>query len=83
MYLKKPETIKFDPSIKEHRQAVSAFMKRRAWSDSALRFTHDPMYGSVSEQVQLRLVEYYIGKEFNKVRKPIKHKVVPTLKKAA
>ena len=63
MYLKRQETVDFDPAKKEHRAAVAAFMQRRAWSDSPIRFTHDPQYGSVAEQVQFKLLNYYINRE--------------------
>lgn len=63
MLLQHPKTIKFDPNNKSHRAAVRAFMKRRAWVDSPIRFTHDPAYGSVVEQVQTMLLEWYLNRE--------------------
>lgn len=69
MLLKRQETIDFDPSKKEHRAAVRAFMKRRAWVDSPIRFSHDPQYGSIAEQVQAKLLEWYIKQEDSKVSK--------------
>ena len=63
MLLQMPKTIKFDPSLKEHRAAVRAFMKRRAWMDSPIRFSHDPAYGSVVEQVQVKLLQWYMEQE--------------------
>jgi len=63
MILKHLATVTFDPSNKEHRAAVRAFMKRRAWADSPLRFTHDPTYGSVAEQVQTKLLLWYMEQE--------------------
>jgi hypothetical protein len=56
MLLKRQSTIDFDPSNKEHRAAVRAFLKRKAWSDSPLRFSHDPTFGSVADQVQAKLL---------------------------
>lgn len=67
MLLKHQETIKFDPSKKEHRAAVAAFLKRRAWSDSPFRFAYDPDYGSVAEQVQAKLLDWYLQKEATKL----------------
>lgn len=63
MLLKRQELIDFDPSKKEHRAAVRAFMRRRAWADSPIRFSHDPQYGSVAEQVQAKLLDWYIAQE--------------------
>ena len=69
MLLKRMETIDFDPSNKEHRAAVRAFMRRKAWVDSPLRFTHDPNYGSIAEQVQAKLLDWYIAQEEAKASK--------------
>lgn len=62
MLLKKPEIV-FDPSKKEHRAAVRSFMVRKAWVDSPIRFAYDPAYGSVSDQVQIKLLQWYMDKE--------------------
>ena len=65
MLLKKTELVDFDPSKKEHRAAVKAFLKRTAWGDSPVRFKHDPEYSaaSVADQVQSKLLQYYLSKE--------------------
>jgi hypothetical protein len=63
MYLSKPATVNFDPANKAHRAAARAFMKRKAWADCPIRFTHDPQYGSVSEQVQAKLLDWYVAQE--------------------
>jgi hypothetical protein len=72
MLLNRKPPVDFDPSNKLHRAAVKLFMKRRAWLDSPLRFTHDPAYGSVIEQVQTRLLEWYLARESfaSKMSKP-------------
>lgn len=61
--LRQVGTIEFDPSKREHRDAVRAFMKRNAWVDSPLRFAYDPQFGSVAEQVKSKLLDWYIAKE--------------------
>jgi hypothetical protein len=66
MLLKRQELIEFDPANKAHRAAVRAFLKRRAWVDSPLRFAHDPAYGSVAEQVQSKLLQWYVDQEESK-----------------
>ena len=63
MYLKGPEVVQFDPNKKEHRKAVVDFRKRRAWGDTKIRFAYDPAYGSVANQVESKLLEWYIKKE--------------------
>ena len=63
MLLKRQEIIEFNPANKDHRAAVRAFLKRRAWMDSPLRFAYDPSYGSVAEQVQAKLLEWYVAQE--------------------
>ena len=73
MYLNKPATVDFDPNKKDHRAAFRAFMKRKAWSDCSMRFTHDPGYGSISEQVQAKMLDWYIAQdEAKELRKPSK-----------
>jgi hypothetical protein len=69
MILVHTSTTKFDPSIKAHRNAVSAFMKRNAWNDASLRFAHDPAYSksSVAEQVQSKLLNWYLAQESNQM----------------
>lgn len=67
--LPRQELVVFDPANKAHRAAVRAFMKRRAWSDSPLRFAYDPAYGSVADQVQTKLLHWYISQEESKVKK--------------
>jgi len=63
MYLSKPATVEFDPSNKTHRAAARAFLKRKAWVDCPMRFTHDPSYGSIADQVQAKLLEWYVAQE--------------------
>jgi hypothetical protein len=63
MLLKRRETVDFDPTKKDHRAAAAAFMRRRAWGDSPLRFNHDPAFGSVADQVEKKLLAYYLSKD--------------------
>ena len=65
MYLQKPSTVTFDPSIKAHRQAAAKFLKRLAWRDSPIRFSHDPSYGSVADQIRSKLLQWYVDREMN------------------
>lgn len=69
MILQQPATIDFDPANKEHRQAVKDFLKRKAWVDSKYRFTYDPIYGSIANQVQEKLLAWYIDQEDSRTKK--------------
>jgi len=66
MLLKRQALVEFNPNNKEHRSAVRAFMKRKAWVDSPLRFALDPAYGSVADQVQVKLLHWYVEQEESK-----------------
>jgi len=79
MFLKRQEIVSFNPELKTHRAAVRSFMKRRAWVDSPLRFMHDPSYGSVAEQVQSKLLDWYIAQEEAKLNKIKKTKITPNV----
>lgn len=63
MILHKTNPTEFDPSNKDHRFAVAAFMKRTAWVDSKFRFAYDPAYGSVADQVKVKMLHWYIEQE--------------------
>lgn len=72
MLLKRQETVEFNPANKEHRAAVRAFLKRKAWADSPIRFAHDPAYGSVADQVQAKLLQWYVVQEEAKLMKTLR-----------
>jgi hypothetical protein len=78
MLLKRQETIEFDSSKKEHRAAARAFMKRKAWTDSPLRFAYDPKFGSVSDQVQTKMLQWYMDQEEAKATKAAPKKAPTT-----
>jgi hypothetical protein len=63
MILQKQNTVAFDPSNPRHRIAVASFMKRTAWADSDFRFTHDPAFGSVADQVKVKMLHWYIAQD--------------------
>ena len=72
MLLKPTDTVVFDPSNKEHRAAVRLFMRRKAWVDSPMRFSPDPAYNSsVAEQVQTKLLQWYLDQEDSRNNKRI------------
>jgi hypothetical protein len=63
MILHKMNTVAFDPANKQHRKAVALFMKRNAWADSPIRFSYDPEFGSVADQVKSKMLTWYISRE--------------------
>lgn len=63
MFLQKIPTVAFDASNPEHRRAVASFMKRTAWADSKFRFSHDPAFGSVADQVKVKMLHWYIQQD--------------------
>lgn len=63
MPLEKQATVKFDPAVKAHREAAAAFLRRRAWNDSPIRFADDPAFGSVADQVEKKMLAFYMGKD--------------------
>ena len=72
MLLKRQELVEFNPSDKEHRNAVRLFMKRKAWVDSPMRFSPDPAYNSsVAEQVQAKLLQWFLDQEDSRNNKRI------------
>ena len=72
----KPDTVVFDPTNKEHRAAVRAFMRRKAWSDSPIKFKHDPDFGSIADQVQTKLLKWYLDQEGSREEKRLAAKGV-------
>lgn len=73
MILQPTKTVEFDPSNKKHRLAVKAFLRRNAWCDSPYRFSYDPAYGSVADQVRDKMLKWYMEREFA-VKKPVEKK---------
>jgi hypothetical protein len=71
MPLEKPNTVKFDPSKKAHRESAAAFMQRRAWGDSPIRFSHDPIYGCIADQIEKKLLAYYMSKDKLNIPAPL------------
>ena len=63
MILQKTNTVAFDASNPEHRKAVAMFMKRNAWADTEYRFSHDAAFGSVADQVKVKMLHWYIAQD--------------------
>lgn len=74
MFLQRTQTVSFDPANKEHRAAARLYLKRKSWADSPLRFSHDATYGSVSSQVESKLLNWYADQEEAKLNKSKKVK---------
>jgi hypothetical protein len=63
MILCHQETIKFDASNKEHRDAVRCFMKRFAWADSPIRFAPSPVYSNLVHEIREEMLQWYMAQE--------------------
>jgi hypothetical protein len=63
MILEKTNTVHFDANNPEHRKAVAVFMKRNAWGDTSYRFSHDAAFGSVADQVKVKMLHWYIQQD--------------------
>lgn len=61
--LQHTQPVQFNPADPAHRKAVANFMKRTAWADSEFRFAHDPAFGSVADQVKVKLLHWYIAQD--------------------
>lgn len=78
MYLKLPQRVDFDPSNKEHRQAAAAFMRRNAWGDSPIKFTHDPDYDNVANQVRVKMLHWYMANDFGRIEVAVPRTAITT-----
>ena len=80
MILQRPNTIPFNPANKSHRMAVASFLKRNAWADSPYRFSYDPEYGSIADQVKAKMLVWYMAQESAKAAKPAVKRMVKSVK---
>lgn len=60
MVLQRTIRVAFNPNLKDHRNAVIAFMKRNAWVDTSYRFVLEQNYESVADQVKDQLLKWYV-----------------------
>lgn len=72
MLLRAPSRVNFDPALKEHRIAAAAFMQRNAWGDTNYKFTHDPEFSNVADQVRVKMLRWYMAQDIGQVAVPPK-----------
>ena len=65
MLLKVRDKVKFDPSNREHRNAIKAFLKRNAWNDTEFRFSLEPEYHNLIDMCQSMLLDWYLSNDLN------------------
>lgn len=58
----------FDASNKEHRRWFADFNKNMTWGNCPVRFVVDDQVGDLITMIQRRLIQYYVDKEFGKIR---------------
>jgi len=64
----------FDAANPEHRAAYAEFLKKRTWEGCPYKFVLEEPYIDLPANINHRLVEYYLGKEF--ADKKTKKKIV-------
>ena len=63
MTINTPPTVAFDPANQQHRMAVGRFMKRYSWADAGIRFSYEPEYNNLVDQIKDRLLKHYLQQE--------------------
>lgn len=58
-------TVMFDVTDKDHRKWLGEFTRTRSWGNCPVKF-YQTGTGNTIAQMQLRLLEYYTNKEFEK-----------------
>ncbi len=58
-------TVIFDPYNADHRRWLGEFTKSRSWGNCPVKFSTSGT-GNTLAQMQLKLLEYYTDREFNK-----------------
>ena len=60
--------VSFDPSNKEHRKYFAQFQFFGTWGHSPVRFIVADDHGDLVTMIQRKLIEYYVDKEFGKIK---------------
>jgi len=55
----------FDASNSQHREWFAQFQKLKTWSRCPVRFIITDDHGDLITMIQRRLIDYYVGQEFN------------------
>ena len=59
-------TVIFDPTNREHRQAVSTFYKTGTWGQIQVNFLLESPYYDLPGMISAKLTKYYLSTEFKK-----------------
>ena len=60
--------VAFDPTVKNHRRWFHEFITKRSWGSCPVRFIVPDEHGDLVTLCQQRLIDYYVSKEFGKIR---------------
>ena len=58
----------FDPNNKDHRRWFAEFNRDSSWKACPVRFVIDDDNGDLVTMIQRRLIDYYVSKEFGKIK---------------
>lgn len=61
--------IVFDPSNRQHRKYYHEFVKSGTWGQCPFRFVVADDQGDLVTMIQRSLIKYYVGREFDVVKK--------------
>jgi hypothetical protein len=59
----------FDAKNKEHRKWFAEFQQKCSWGNCPVRFVVDDDNGDLITMIQRRLIQFYVEKEFGKIRR--------------
>lgn len=57
--------VAFDAANRQHRQWFAEFQRTRTWGRCPVRFIVADDHGDLLMMIQTRLIDYYVGKEFD------------------
>ena len=58
----------FDAKNKDHRRWFADFQRKSSWGQCPVRFVVDDDNGDLITMIQRRLIQYYVEKEFGKIK---------------
>lgn len=76
MILTRKQAVEFDPTNREHREAVHHFLKFKSWGPDAPKFAHDHT-NNMAHFVQEKLLMWYLDKD---AAKPARNRPAPAKK---
>lgn len=64
----------FDANNADHRRAYRHYLETNSWADCPYQFICETPYIELPANINQKLVEYYIGKEFKKSKTKVRTK---------